>query len=66
MVIGPFAFELRDFDADDKAQGEVDAIWQNSRKWYSMAIRNTAHMSWFSSDRTISQYAQDIWQVPVR
>jgi starch phosphorylase len=30
-----------------------------------MAIRNTAHMSWFSSDRTIRQYAGDIWNVPV-
>jgi starch phosphorylase len=56
----------RDFDAYVEAQAEVDGIWQNSRKWYSMAIRNTAHMGWFSSDRTISQYAEEIWHVPVR
>ncbi len=56
----------RDFDAYAEAQARVDAIWQNPRKWYSMAIRNTAHMGWFSSDRTISQYAKDIWHVPVR
>ena len=56
----------RDFDAYAAAQAEVDGIWQNSRKWYSMAIRNTAHMGWFSSDRTISQYAEEIWNVPVR
>jgi starch phosphorylase len=56
----------RDFDAYAAAQAEVDSIWQNSRKWYSMAIRNTAHMGWFSSDRTISQYAKEIWNVPVR
>ena len=56
----------RDFDAYAEAQAKVDGIWQNRRKWYSMAIRNTAHMSWFSSDRTIRQYAEDIWNVPVR
>jgi starch phosphorylase len=56
----------RDFDAYVEAQAKVDSIWQNRRKWYSMAIRNTAHMGWFSSDRTISQYAKEIWDVPVR
>ena len=56
----------RDFDAYVAAQAEADRIWQNRRKWYSMAIRNTAHMGWFSSDRTIRQYAEDIWHVPVR
>jgi starch phosphorylase len=56
----------RDFDAYCEAQAEVDAIWQNPRKWYSMAIRNTANMGWFSSDRTIKQYAEEIWNVPVR
>ena len=55
----------RDFDAYAEAQRGVDVLWQNPSKWYSMAIRNTAHMSWFSSDRTIRQYAQDIWDVPV-
>ena len=55
----------RDFDSYANAQRQVDSLWQDSRKWYSMAIRNTAHMSWFSSDRTIRQYAEDIWGVPV-
>jgi starch phosphorylase len=56
----------RDFDAYSSAQRNVDALWNNPRKWYSMAIRNTAHVGWFSSDRTIREYAQDIWGVPVR
>lgn len=55
----------RDFDAYAAAQRDVDDLWINPRKWYSMAIRNTAHVSWFSSDRTISQYAKEIWGVPV-
>ncbi len=55
----------RDFDAYAAAQRQVDDIWNNPRKWYSMAIRNTAHVSFFSSDRTIRQYAEEIWGVPV-
>jgi len=55
----------RDFDSDAATQREVDDLWNSPRKWYSMAIRNTAHMSWFSSDRTIRQYAGEIWGVPV-
>jgi len=58
-------FVARDFDAYEKAQRRVDTLWNDPRKWYSMAIRNTAHMGWASSDRTISQYAEDIWGVPV-
>ena len=53
----------RDFDAYAAAQRQIDGIWQQPRRWYGMAIRNTAHMGWFSSDRTIRQYAADIWGV---
>jgi len=55
----------RDFDDYAKTQRDVDAIWNTPRKWYSMAVRNTARMSWFSSDRTVRQYAEEIWDVPV-
>ena len=55
----------RDFDSYAATQRDVDDLWHSPRKWYSMAIRNTAHMSWFSSDRTIRQYASEIWGVPV-
>ena len=55
-----------DFDAYAAAQREVDALWHDSRATGTrMAIRNTAHMGWFSSDRTIRQYANEIWDVPV-
>jgi starch phosphorylase len=30
-----------------------------------MSILNVANMGWFSSDRAISEYARDIWNVPV-
>ncbi len=51
-----------DFDAYAKAQREVDEIWTDPKSWYGKTIRNTARMGWFSSDRTIRQYAKDIWR----
>ena len=51
-----------DFDAYANAQREVDAIWSNPDSWYAKTVRNTARMGWFSSDRTIRQYAADIWR----
>ena len=53
----------RDFDAYVAAQAEVDSIWHDKARWNAMAIRNTARVGFFSSDRTIRQYAKDIWGV---
>ena len=52
-----------DFDAYAVAQREVDKVWRNSPDWHARAIRNVARMGWFSSDRTIRQYASEIWNV---
>lgn len=54
-----------DFDAYAATQRDVDAVWRNSPDWYAKAIRNVARVGWFSSDRTIRQYAKEIWNVPV-
>ncbi len=51
-----------DFDAYAAAQRTVDQIWTDPKSWYSKTIRNTARMGWFSSDRTIRQYALEIWR----
>lgn len=51
-----------DFDAYADAQRKVDAIWSDPESWYAKTVRNTARMGWFSSDRTIRQYAADIWR----
>jgi len=53
----------RDFDAYWTAQREVDQIWADRGRWNAMAIRNTANVGFFSSDRTIKQYAAEIWGV---
>ncbi|MFT4002731.1 MAG: glycogen/starch/alpha-glucan phosphorylase [Rhizobium sp.] len=51
-----------DFDAYASAQREVDILWSNPSEWYAKTINNTARMGWFSSDRTIRQYAKEIWR----
>ena len=55
-----------DFAAYAAAQRRIDALWKDAAAWSAKAIRNTAHMGWFSSDRTIREYARDIWNVPTR
>jgi len=52
-----------DFDAYHGAQRAVDSLWADEAAWYSKTIRNTARVGWFSSDRTIRQYATEIWGV---
>lgn len=52
-----------DFDAYHAAQRGVDRRWEDQRGWRASAIRNIANVGWFSSDRTISEYARDIWGV---
>ncbi len=54
-----------DFDSYAAAQREVDRLWADQAAWRRKAILNTARMGWFSSDRTIRQYSQDIWDVPL-
>ncbi|MGJ5175574.1 glycogen/starch/alpha-glucan phosphorylase [Bradyrhizobium oligotrophicum] len=53
-----------DFDSYYAAQRGVDARWQSEPAWTRASILNVARMAWFSSDRTIREYADDIWNVP--
>ncbi|MFZ2981702.1 MAG: glycogen/starch/alpha-glucan phosphorylase, partial [Sphingobium sp.] len=52
-----------DFDSYASAQRKADALWNDKAAWASKAIYNVARMGWFSSDRTIREYARDIWKV---
>jgi starch phosphorylase len=52
-----------DFDSYAAAQRAVDARWHDPAGWRESAVRNIANVGWFSSDRTIGEYARDIWQV---
>jgi len=53
-----------DFDSYCAAQSAVEIRWRDRKSWWRASIMNTAHMAWFSSDRAIRQYADEIWRVP--
>ncbi len=58
---------LADYDSYVTTQEKVDALYRQPEAWARMAIINMANMGMFSSDRTIAEYARDIWQVtPVK
>jgi len=60
-------FVLEDFDSYVRTQMELDDRYKDKEKWIKMSIENIAHAGIFSSDRTIHQYAEDIWQTkPVK
>ena len=50
------------FDAYWDAQRRVDELWKQPDLWWRSAVLNTARTGWFSSDRTIREYAEDIWK----
>jgi glycogen phosphorylase len=54
-----------DFDAYWNAQRAVDALWNQPDLWWRASITNTARMGWFSSDRTVREYADEIWGLSV-
>ena len=54
---------LADFAAYREAHRSVAALWADPAAWWRASVLNTARMGWFSSDRTIRQYAQDIWGI---
>ncbi len=54
---------LADFRSYSECHARVDAAYRDRAKWARMAILNTARMGKFSSDRTIREYANDIWNL---
>ena len=56
-------FVLKDFDAYATAQEKIAKLYQNQKQWQSMAIVNIAQSGFFSTDRTIQQYINDIWKL---
>jgi starch phosphorylase len=53
-----------DFDAYWATQMKIDEAWRDRKRWMRSSILNTANVGWFSSDRTIAEYAKEIWNAP--
>jgi starch phosphorylase len=66
LVLHDHFLVLNDFVSYSEAQRKVAAKFREPQAWWRSAILNTAHMGFFSSDRTIREYAEEIWNVPVR
>lgn len=56
-------FHLADLESYLQAQDQATQLYSNRRAWARKAILNVARMGKFSSDRTISEYAREIWNV---
>jgi len=56
-------FHIADFPAYIETQQLIDAEYQNQDVWWRKAILNVARIGKFSSDRTVLEYARDIWHI---
>ena len=54
---------LADFDSYVATQARVDALYRDPAAWAKKAIANVAGMGFFSSDRTIAEYAREVWGI---
>ena len=56
-------FILKDFRSYETAQKKVEEAYRNEERWAKMAMLQTAKCGKFSSDRTIEEYAKEIWHL---
>lgn len=54
---------LIDFDSYIEAHEEMDAIYKDQEKWNKMSLNNIAKAGFFAADRSIKDYAKDIWDL---
>lgn len=58
---------LADYRSYIDTQDKVDKLYRNQQAWTRCAVNNIANMGYFSSDRTIQEYADEIWGIkPIR
>jgi starch phosphorylase len=56
-------YVLLDFDDYAQKQDHVDALFSDKPSWFKTSVITIARSGWFSIDRTIVEYARDIWNV---
>ena len=60
---GDYYLVLADLEDYDRARMEAFQLYKDKKAWYRNAVINVAHMGKFSSDRTIKEYANEIWNL---
>ena len=63
LINGDEYMLLADFDAYVKAHEKVNELYADKHKWARMCLVNIAKSGYFSSDRTIDEYAKTIWHI---
>ena len=63
LLYGDPYFLLADYQSYLDCQEKVSQAYQNPEHWSKMSILNVARMGKFSSDRSIREYCQDIWDI---
>ena len=56
-------FILKDFEAYCRANEKIDELYQKPEIWWEKGIRNIAKAGYFSSDRTIKEYSEGVWDL---
>jgi starch phosphorylase len=62
LAQGDYYMHLADLTDYARTQARVDALWKDPEAWARKAILNVACSGKFSSDRTITEYAREIWK----
>jgi starch phosphorylase len=57
-------FVLTDFNEYVNTQENIDRVYMEPLTWSKKCLLNIARVGWFSSDRSVREYAQEIWKVP--
>ncbi|NBG86891.1 glycogen/starch/alpha-glucan phosphorylase [Isachenkonia alkalipeptolytica] len=56
-------FILKDFEAYCRANEKIDELYQKPEIWWEKGIQNIAKAGYFSSDRTIKEYSEGVWDL---
>lgn len=59
-------FVLRDFNDYVRAQADLEKLYRDPKAWAQASLMNIANVGRFSSDRTVKEYADDIWYIKAK
>ncbi|HPC19556.1 MAG TPA: glycogen/starch/alpha-glucan phosphorylase [Kiritimatiellia bacterium] len=63
LTHGDYYLVLDEFDAYVECQAKIAQVFEDQARWARMCIMNIANSGKFSTDRTIAEYARDIWNI---